>query len=144
MQDDLPEGPGVLNSLDNTATSNTQPTPPPNSPQILIKTCTTANRFALVQEYQRHPSVIPDSLVSQETLVPGHTDPPPKKHRTIPNIIHPYPNITSFLYNYTWRRMGGIASASNQAQMTAALTDEHVNPCDLKGVNFPQIEGDYR
>ena len=147
MQDDLPEGPGVLNSPDNTAASNIGPTSPNsgplsplNPPQALIKTRTTPNRFAVVREYQRHPSAIPDSLVSWETLVPGHTNLPPKKHRKALDIIYPYPNISSFLYNYTWRRMGGIASTSNRAQMTAVLTDKRVKTCDLEGVNFPQLE----
>ena len=36
--------------------------------------------------------------------------------------------------------MGGIASASNRAQMTAVLTDKRVKTCDLEGVNFPQLE----
>ena len=36
--------------------------------------------------------------------------------------------------------MGGVASASNQTKMTAALTDERINLSDLKGVNFSQIE----
>ena len=36
--------------------------------------------------------------------------------------------------------MGSIASASNQARMIAALTDDRVETGDLKGVNFPQIE----
>lgn len=140
MQDDLPEGPGVLNSLENTAVSDTRPTPPPDPPQILIRTCTVANRFSLVWEYQQHPSIIPNSSVLQETLVLGHTNQPPKKRRKIPDIIHPYPNIGSFLYNYTWRWMGGVASASNRTKMTAALTDERINLSDLKGVNFSQIE----
>ena len=140
MQDDLPEGPGVLTLAENIAASDTQPMPPPNPPQILIRTRTAGNRFSLVREYQQHPSMIPDSLVSRETLVLGHTNQPPKKCRKVPNIIHLYPNISLFLYNYTWRQMGGIALASNWTKMTAALTDERVNLCDLKGVNFSQIE----
>ena len=147
VQDDLPEGPGVLNSPDVTAASdnrpmspNSGPASPLTPPQLLIKTRTTANRFALVREYQQLPSAIPDSLVSWESFVPGHTNPPPKNHRNISDIIHPYPNLSSFLFNYTWRRMGGVASASNRALMITILTDGRVNTCDLIDVNFPRIE----
>ncbi|KAH8981633.1 hypothetical protein EDB92DRAFT_176878 [Lactarius akahatsu] len=148
MRDDLPEGPGALTSPAVAAANNTGPlstdsgpaSPPPNPPHILTKICTTANRFALVREYQQHPSAIPDSQISWDSLIPDHINALPRKHRKVSDIIYPYPNISSFLYNYTWKRMGGIVSASSRASMTKTLRDERFKTCDLEGVNFLGIE----
>jgi hypothetical protein len=144
--DYLPEGPGQLDTGD-TNVSNTGSVPPceqstsPNiSSHIITTVCTTANRFAVVREYQQHPSVIPDSEVSWKSLVVHLPPITPKKHREVSDIIYPYPNISSFLYNLTWRQMCGVASTANQEMMTSMLCDKHFKKEDIEGIKFSCIE----
>lgn len=144
--DDLPEGPGQLDTGD-TNVSNARSTSPcerPASPNIspcpIATVCTTANRFSVVREYQQRPSVIPDSQVSWKSLVVHLPPITPKKHREVLDIIHPYPNISSFLYNLTWRRMCGVASTANREMMTNTLRDKRFRKDDIEGINFSRIE----
>jgi len=135
---DLPEGPGLL---DSPAASDVRPASPKNTTNpSFVKICTSPNQFALIREYQQHPSSIPDSLVSWRSFIAGHSPIPPKKQREVPDIIYPYPNISSFLFNFTWRRMCGMMSSANRALVMAVLLNLHFKATDLKGVNFPQIE----
>ncbi len=117
-----------------------QPASPNVNPHPVATIHTTANRFALVREYQQRPSAIPDYVVLWKSLVINLPPIIPKKHRKVSNIIYPYPNVSSFLYNLTWRRMCGIVSASSREMMTISLRDKHFKTSDIEGINFSQIE----
>ncbi|KAH9011740.1 hypothetical protein EDB85DRAFT_2159661 [Lactarius pseudohatsudake] len=141
---DLPEGPGILDSPDSSAASDAESILLAEDSSLsrheLSKICTIANRFGVIREYQQRPTVIPDINASWRTLVVDHTPAPLKKHREVMDIIFPYPNLSSFLYNLTWRRMSGVLTSSNRTLMANMLTDERFKNEDIKVVNFSKIE----
>ena len=143
---DLPNNPGPLNTGGTDASEVQpiplckQPTSPIVRPRLTTPFRTTANQFTLVREYLQRPSVIPDSLVSWKSPVVKLPPTTPKKHREVLDIIYPYPNISSFLYNLTWRRMCGVASNSNREKMLNILHDKRFKLNDIQDINFSQIE----
>ena len=69
------------------------------------------NHFSIVREYQR-PMV---DLVSESQATS------PTTYRELTQIIFPYPNISSFLYNLVWRRMRGIVSSSGRSLIAEVM-----------------------
>ncbi|KAI0026839.1 hypothetical protein K488DRAFT_91799 [Vararia minispora EC-137] len=64
-----------------------------------------ANKFGLSREYRRKPSAIPDVEVGGQlySVHPPAATLPTREHRPISDIIHPYPNVSAFLYNRFWK-----------------------------------------
>ena len=91
---------------------------------------TPANQFGVVKEYQRQPAAV---------LITG-TSTPPTTHRDVADIIEPYPTLSSFLFNLTWRRMKGVVSSSGRASIAKVLLDKCFKNEDLAGVDFAAIE----
>ena len=142
---DFPEGPSLLDTGDSD-TSNVQPMPlckqlasQNGTPPPMMPFHTTANRFTLVREYRQQPSVTPDSLVSWNSPVVALHPTTPKKCREVLDIIYPYPNLSSFLYNLTWRQMCGVASNSNRDKMTNTLRNKNFKLIDIQDINFSEI-----
>jgi hypothetical protein len=140
--EDLPQGPGTLEPSATIPDSDTPASP--TQVHTVAKICTSANRFALVREYQQRPSAIPDSLVSWRSLLTDQTLPTPRKPRELSDIIYPYLTISVFLFNFTWRRMHGTQSSSNRTLMLSTLRDPRFEASDLDGVNFQEIEAQLR
>ena len=88
------------------------------------------NHFSIVREYQR-PMV---DLVSESQATS------PTTYRELTQIIFPYPNISSFLYNLAWRRMRGIVSSSGRSLIAEVMLDKRFKTLDIQGVNFQAIE----
>lgn len=147
---DLPEGPGQLRV--DTKDTNTARVPElvllngqPSAPDIdplpaPAAIFTTINSFALVRKYQQHPSAIPDYKVSWKLLVLSQPPLAPIKPRKVSDIVYPYPNVSSFLYNLAWNRMCGVGITTNREMMTTTLSDTRFKPSDIKGVRFSEIE----
>lgn len=93
-------------------------------------TVTPANLFGIVQEYQRPAA----DLVSkgQATSLTAK--------RELTQIIFPYPNISSFLYNFAWRRMRGVVSSSGRSLIAEVMLDKRFKNIDIQGVDFKAIE----
>ena len=87
----------------------------------------------MAQEYQRQPTAVPTTEDQPSSL------PSPTIVRDIADIIKPYPNITSFLYNFAWQQMKGV-SASGRTSFTKVLLDKRFKNQDLAGVDFTAIE----
>jgi hypothetical protein len=94
---------------------------------------TPANQFGIVQEYQRQLTALPIA----EDQLPSNID---TSDRDIADIIDPYPNVTSFLFNFAWRRMKGVVSSAGRASITSVLLDKRFKNDDLDGVDFSAIE----
>lgn len=101
-------------------------------------TVTPANQFGIVQEYQQ-PTAIP---VFEDWWKP-HTDGNPGSltaNREVAHVIFPYPNMSSFLFNFAWRQMHGIVSSSGRTSIANVILDKRFKNTDLSGVNFAAIE----
>ena len=75
------------------------------------------------------------------TLAPA---PAPPKRRRFRDIINPYPNLSSFLFDHQFWTSSGSKSRSDRNALRDVITREEFNPSDLKGVNFEAIEKDLR
>jgi len=109
IEDSLPEGPGVLQS-DNKDSGVVTPEARPRSPlRIRIRRIlkTAANKFGLVRTYHGRPSTVPQShrvnFLADDAPLPTSAKPMPApsspEQKTVKDIIHPYPNISAFLFN---------------------------------------------
>jgi len=109
IEDSLTEGPGVLQS-DNEDSGVVTPEARPHSPlRIRIRRTlkTAANKFGLVRTYHGRPSMVPQShqvnFLADDAPLPASAKPapapPPPEQKTVKDIIHPYPNISAFLFN---------------------------------------------
>jgi len=93
---------------------------------------TPPNQFGVIQEFQQPwLAAVPITNVMNTS---------PTTDRDIADIVDPYPNVTSFLYNLTWRRIHGVVSISDRTTFTKMLLDKRFNNEDLAGVDFPAIE----
>ena len=107
LEDELPEGTGeLLSDEDSQAPSQSSEELPPSTLRIRIRRMvkTAVNKFGLIRTYHGRPSGVPklqksDFLVDdlQPAQAPESTSPPKKK--SVKDIIHPYPNLSSFLFN---------------------------------------------
>ncbi|KAH9051666.1 hypothetical protein EDB87DRAFT_1735076 [Lactarius vividus] len=98
-----------------------------------------ANWFSLVQKYQQPMAI----TASEDRWRPPTMDSSPtcpNSDREVSDIIYPYLNISSFLFNLTWRQMQGVVSSSNWASMAKVLLDQHFESKQLDGVDFTAIE----
>jgi hypothetical protein len=100
------------------------------NPLTVTPVITPTNQFGIVQEYQQ-PTALNDS---EDQAIS------PTANRELAQIIFPYPNISSFLYNVAWRRMRGVVSSSGRSLVAEVILDKCFNKLDIKGVNFTAIE----
>ena len=64
----------------------------------------------------------------------------PTTKREVTDIIYPYLNITSSIFNLTWRRMRGVISSSGHTSIVDAILNKQFKSADLVGVDFTAIE----
>jgi hypothetical protein len=100
------------------------------TPLTVTPAITPANQFGIIQEYQQ-PTALNVSLDQATSLT---------NNRELAQIIFPYPNISSFLYNVAWRRMRGVVSSSGRSSIAEVILDKRFDSLDIEGVNFTAIE----
>jgi hypothetical protein len=94
----------------------------------------SANQFGVAQEYQQLQTAVPITENQSSTISSSLT-----ADRDIADIIYPYPNVSAFLFNLTWRRMQGVSS-SGRASITKVLLDKRFKNEDMAGIDFTAIE----
>ena len=68
----------------------------------------------------------------------------PQESRTIEDIISPYPNLSSFLFDHRFWTSGPTKSRHDRDSTQELLTREDFVASDLKGVNLNKIEEELR
>ena len=112
LEDELSEGPGDLLSDESFRESQGIVPSSEDSKRLTLRIQvhqlgkTAVNKFGLVRTYHGHPSGVPKSQKldfltdnlqpTQDSLAPPN---PLLKKKSVKDIIHPYPNISSFLFN---------------------------------------------
>ena len=129
------------------ATGATPPISRTPSPPLLFHQSLRSvfDRFGLSRLYPIAPSTIPDptrvTFEDGTTLAP--TSAPPKRRR-LRDIIKPYPNLSSFLFDHQFWTSSGSKSRSDRSALRDVIVREDFDPSDLKGVNFDAIEKNLR
>jgi hypothetical protein len=104
----------------------------------------TQNSFGLSRIYKGTPSAIPDQP-NASTYVPSYNHPtPPQDLRTIEQIISPYPNLTSFLFDHHFWTSGTAKSRRDRNATQELFIREDFQGADLRGVNLDAIEEELR
>ena len=86
--------------------------------------------------------MFPDVTFEEEAEL---TPPPaPPKRRRLKDILKPYPNLSSFLFDHQFWTSSGSKSRNDRNALRDVIVHEDFNPADLKGVNFEAIEKDLR
>lgn len=116
------------------------PQPPSRSPLRSV-----IDRFGLSRLYPNRPLTIPDQtkITFEEGTAPAPTSAPPKRRR-LKDILKPYPNLTSFLFDHQFWTSSGSKSRSDRNALRDVIAREDFVPSDLRGVNFDAIEKDLR
>lgn len=118
------------------------PSPPPPPHQPLRS---AVDRFGLSRLYPIPPSSIPDSthLRFEEGTLLAIAPTPPKRRR-LWDILKPYPNLTSFLFDHQFWTSSGSKSRNDRNTLRDVIVREDFHTSDLKGVNFESIEKNLR
>ena len=102
------------------------------------------NAFGLSQTYKGVPSSIPDHPNSS-TYIPSYQHPAtPRESRTINDIISPYPNLSSFLFDHHFWTSGPTKSWRDRDSTQELISREDFEATDLEGVNLNAIEEELR
>lgn len=137
--DMLPEGPGPL--------GNAEPSPSHVLPSRICLLVTESfrtliNSFGIMREYRGRPSRVPDADVGFDQLrgdsvaTPGNQGP-----KAIAEIIHPYPNMSSFLLNkWFWNRGANKSKADRKELIENVLSHPDFKTEDLRGVNMDKLD----
>ena len=153
LEDSLPEGPGALQSDDEDSNMVTPDARPRSPLRIRIRRIfkTAANKFGLVRTYHGRPSAVPQShradFLADDVQLPVSSEPVPapssvSEKKTVKSIIHPYPNISAFLFNrFHWK--GGKKTKKGRKELLQdVLLHEDFNVDDLRGVDFDRLDGE--
>ena len=126
------------------------PEPPTLQPtpriQLLVRQTYSQNHdaFGLSCSYKGVPSSVPDNP-DASLYIPGYSHPVRHREpRTIKEIVSPYPNLSSFLFNHHFWMTGTSKSRNDWDALQALITCSDFNPDDLKDTNFHQIEEELR
>ena len=141
LEDALPEGPGSLPPDD-------PPDDPPPGPtrrvilHVSAKLRTTANRFGLSREYTRRPTRVPDldATLADFAVRPTNTPVQEKKRRRIRDIIYPYPNVSSFLFDHWYRKGSDKKTKAERDKLQKVFEDDRFDSKDVRGINFNRID----
>ena len=118
--------------------------PSPQSPQRQPLR-SVFDRFGLSRLYPAPPPSIPDPA---QVVFEGETallpTPAPPGRRKLKDILKPYPNLSSFLFDHQFWTSSGSKSRNDRNALRDVIVREDFNPSDLKGVNFNAIEKDLR
>jgi hypothetical protein len=119
------------------------PSPAPERRVVLLareRFSRARNTFGLSRTYKGVPSYIPD-IPNVESFIPSYDHPAPSQEpKTVGEIISPYPNLSSFLFDHNFWTSSPTKSRRDRDATRDLLTREDFNASDLKGVNFSAIE----
>ena len=102
------------------------------------------NSFGLSRIYKGTPSAIHDQLHGS-TSIPSYIHPvPPQDLRTVEEIISPYPNLSSFLFDHHFWTSSPTKSRRDRDSTQELLTWDDFKASDLTGVNLNKIEQELR
>lgn len=102
------------------------------------------NSFGLSRTYKGVPSSVPDQPNSN-MYIPSYNHPvPPQQPRTIEEIIFPYPNLSSFLFDHHFWTSSPTKSRNDRDSTQKLLVREDFKASDLEGVNLNAIEQELR
>jgi hypothetical protein len=137
-----------LDAIPVTVDTPEQPTETPQPPRVHLLLRPThvqeRNAFGLSRSYKGIPSSIPDQPNAQ-SYIPEYSHPKPRnKTRTIEEIIHPYPNLSSFLFDHYFWVTGTSKSRNDRDALQALITHPDFRPADVEGVNFRRLEEELR
>ena len=102
------------------------------------------NAFGLSRTYKGVPSSIPDQPHS-DSWIPSYKHPEtPREPRKIEEIIYPYPNLSSFIFDHHFWTSGPTKSRRDRDSTQELLTREDFKASDLEGVNLNAVEEELR
>ncbi|KAI0634461.1 hypothetical protein C8Q77DRAFT_756026 [Trametes polyzona] len=134
LRDALPEGDGPLN-LDS-ATRETEPSETPSSQGavrrvVLLVTeriYSATNHFGLRRFYKRRPHKVPAPGINLEAhYVPKAAAPAPKLRRTLHAIIHPFPNLSAWLFAHHHHSSRTKSKADRRSLQSLLTRNSHVD-----------------
>ena len=114
--------------------------------QLLVRPTYSQSRdaFGLSRSYKGVPSSVPDDPKAL-SYVPGYSHPTPyKEPRTIQDIVSPYPNLSSFLFDYHFWTTSTSKSRNDRDALRDLITHLNFEPEDIEDTNFRQIEEELR
>ena len=114
--------------------------------RLLVRQTYSQSRdvFGLSRSYKGVPSSVPDHPDAL-SYIPGYSHPEPRREpRTIKQIVSPYPNLSSFLYDHYFWTTGTSKSRNDRDALRALITRLDFNPDDIADTNFRQIEEELR
>jgi hypothetical protein len=98
------------------------------------------NTFGLSHSYKGVPSLVPNQP-SALSYIPGYIHPEPRKEpRPIQDIISPYPNLSSFLFDHNFWTTSTTKSRNDWDILRDLVTCANFNTDDIKETNFHKIE----
>jgi hypothetical protein len=148
LRDQLPEGDGIVDESELSIPSTTIENAPSSSRRVVLllseQIRTAANRFGLSRLYKRRPVQKPDPSINLDKVFTPteaqQTATRPK--RAIHQIIAPYPNLSSFLFDHHHWLAGHKKTQDNRDSLRDLLVRDDFNNSDLKGVNFKKLDLD--
>ena len=114
--------------------------------QLLVRPTYSQDRdaFGLSRSYKGVPSSIPDNPAAL-SYIPGYSHPKPhKESRTIEEIVSPYPNLSSFLFDHHFWTTSTSKSRNDRDALQALVTRPDFKAEDVKDIRFRQIEEELR
>ena len=134
----------VRDSLPEPVTFPQEPRPTPIRRVLLLvreQVSSVRNKFGLSRLYRGRPSANPDSTVNLGSPhPPSVTASHPPTPDIIPKIIHPYPNLSSFLFDHNFWTSPGKKSRADRDRTAKLLNHPSFHQEDILGVNFRAIE----
>ena len=124
-----------------------EPLPTPERRVVLLARQTfhgAQNSFGLSRTYKGTPSAIPDQPSSSTYILTYHHPTPPWDSRTTEEIVAPYPNLSSFLFDHHFWTSSPTKSRRDRDSTQELLAWEDFEAADLRGVNLNRIEEDLR
>lgn len=102
------------------------------------------NTFGLSRSYKGIPSSVPDQPGAL-SYIPGYVHPEQRRRpRAILDIISPYPNLSSFLFDHHFWTTGTTKSRNDRDLLRDLVARDDFNQEDIKNTNFRKIEEELR
>lgn len=114
--------------------------------QLLVRPTYSQSRdaFGLSRSYKGVPSSIPDNPEAL-SYIPGYSHPERRREpRTIEEIVSPYPNLSSFLFDHHFWTTGTSKSRNDRDALQALVARPDFKPEDIRDTKFRQIEEELR
>jgi hypothetical protein len=115
---------------------------PPRRVFLLVRETVTSikNKFGLLRTYKGLRSNVPDASINLASTYRAASPPTPPPTRTVEDIISPYPNLSSFLFDHQFWTSAGKKSRADRDQLGKLMGHLNFKQEDIAGVNFQAIE----